>query len=61
MMRLLFVFFILLIINFNANSSEYEWHKIIVTKEGNIFFVDMNSGLYCIQLVDGQPSGRRIP
>tara|TARA_B100000085_G_C18229233_1_gene385189 strand:- start:101 stop:490 length:390 start_codon:yes stop_codon:yes gene_type:complete len=43
MMRLLFVFFILLIINFNANSSEYEWHKIIATKEGNIFFVDMNS------------------
>lgn len=26
-----------------------------------IFFADMNSGLYCIQLVDGQPSGRRIP
>ena len=25
-----------------------------------IFFADMNSGLYCIQLVDGQPSGRRI-
>ena len=26
-----------------------------------IFFADMNSGLYCIQLIDGQPSGRRIP
>ena len=26
-----------------------------------IFFADMNSGLYCIQLVDGQPSARRIP
>tara|TARA_B100001250_G_scaffold213546_1_gene183183 strand:- start:4968 stop:7040 length:2073 start_codon:yes stop_codon:yes gene_type:complete len=26
-----------------------------------IFFADMNSGLYCIQLVDGQASGRRIP
>jgi len=27
-----------------------------------IFFADMNSGLYCIQLVDKQPSGRgRIP
>ena len=26
-----------------------------------IFYADMNSGLYCIQLVDGQPSGRRIP
>ena len=26
-----------------------------------IFFADMNSGFYCIQLVDGQPSGRRIP
>ena len=26
-----------------------------------IFFADMNSGLYCIQLVEGQPSGRRIP
>ena len=26
-----------------------------------IFFADMNSGLYCIQLVDGQSSGRRIP
>ena len=29
--------------NFNANSSEYEWYKIITTKEGNIFFVDKNS------------------
>ena len=42
-MRLLFSFFILLLTNFYANSSEYEWYKIITTKEGNIFFVDKNS------------------